>query len=386
MIAGREVRVGIVAENHYPHLGGMELVNHFLSRSLHALPNTAACVASCASGKPVACPYPLYRARSLSILTAHFRRTNIEQMVRRERVNVLHGSMLHGGGARAVEAAKRFGLPVVVAAHGSDVQVVPEARYGARLDPAVEQRIRDVLERADRIVAPSTLTRDALLELGADPWKVTVVPNGVAFDEIGAIPHEDARRRLGLRRDDFVVITVGRNRPVKRLALLFEAVALARREVASLRIVSVGPPEDLAALARRYGIEDACVRTGPIPRAPDACAPPFAELVHLYRAADLYASVSYVESFGAAALEALACGTPVLVGRAHGVRDVLRVEETGFVLDPETPEALAERLVAIAARRAELAACREEIRASVASLAWPHIAARLRELYAAHLS
>lgn len=375
-----EIRVGIVTENHYPSLGGMEFSNHLLSRALQRQPSTRVSVASTGPAflpPGFSYPYRHYRSRSLSVLTSYLRRRNIERMVVKERINVLHGPMLHGGGLRAVLAAERHRLPVVVSAQGADVQTVKEIGYGARLDPQAERRMRDIVSRADRIVALSRMNRDLLVELGADPAEVVLVPNGVAHAEIGAVPHEDRRPTLGLSPHRFVLLTVGRASPVKRIELLYRALALARAEAPQLCCVSVGPREKLAAAAKRAGIEDMVLLAGPVAARGE---PPAPELVHLYRAADLYVSVSHVESFGNAALEALACGTPVLVTGRHGVRDVL-TGESGFVAEEETPEALARLLVELATRRRELNDRRAAIRASVAHLTWDNAAARLREIY-----
>ncbi|MFI5403154.1 MAG: glycosyltransferase family 4 protein [Planctomycetota bacterium] len=373
-----DLRVGIVTENHYPSLGGMEFSNHLLSRALQRQPSTRVSVASTGPAflpPGFSYPYRHYRSRSLSVLTAYFRRRNVERMVVKERINVLHGPMLHGGGLRAVRAAERHRLPVVVSAQGADVQTVPEIGYGARLDPVAEERMRGVVSRADRIVALSRMNRDLLVELGADPAKVVLVPNGVAHAEIGAVPHEDRRATLGLSPDRFVLLTVGRASPVKRIDLLFRALAIARARAPRLRCVSVGPKEKLAAAAQRAGVEDLVLLPGPVVAGGE---PPAPELVHLYRAADLYVSVSHVESFGNAALEALACGTPVLVTRRHGVRDVL-TDESGFVAEEETPEALARLLIDLSQR--DLGQRRAAVRASVAHLTWDNAAARLREVF-----
>lgn len=376
----REVRVGIVTENHYPSLGGMEFSNHLLSRALQRQPSMRVSVASTGPAflpPGFSYPYRHYRSRSFSLLTPYLRRRNIERMVVKERINVLYGPMLHGGGARAVLAAERHGLPVVVSAQGADVQTVPEIGYGARLDPVAEARLKAVVARADRILALSRMNRDLLVGMGADPGKVVLVPNGVAHGEIGQVPHEDRRATLGLSPYRFVLLTVGRASPVKRIELLYGALAIARREAPQLCCVSVGPREKLAAAARRAGVEDLVLLAGPVAARGE---PPAPELVHLYRAADLYVSTSHVESFGNAALEALACGTPVLVTKRHGVRDVLREGETGFVAEEETPKDVARVLVELAARRRELNERRAAIRDSVAHLTWDHAAAQLREV------
>lgn len=377
-----EIRVGLVTENHYPSLGGMEIAGHHLAIALGRQPSTRAAVAATGPKelpRGFSYPYRHYRAPSFSVLTPYLRRWNLHRMMSRERVNVLHGLMLHGGGARAAAAAERHGIPLVVGARGADIQEVAEIGYGASLDAATRERIGQVVARADRIVALSRISRELLLGMGADPGKVVVIPNGVAFDAIDAVPPGNPRPGLGIAPGDFVLLTVSRASPVKRTELLYRALAIASRDVPSLRCISVGPRARLEEAARAAGAQGLVVLTGEIrPRPGEAPAP---ELVRLYRAADLFVSVSYVESFSNAALEALACGTPALVTPRHGEIDVMREGETGFVARDETPEGIARLLVELAGRRRELARMRPAIRASVAHLTWDHVAARLRDLY-----
>lgn len=109
--------------------------------------------------------------------------------------------------------------------------------------------------------------------------------------------------------------------------------------------------------------------------------PPFPELINLYRSSDLFVSVSYVESFNLSALDALACGLPVLVTKNQGIRDVILEGETGFVLNQEAPDALAETILALSGQKELLGVRREEITNSVAHLTYDNVAKRLREIY-----
>ena len=320
--------IGIILENHYPRLGGMEFSTHFLTQALNNLPDTSA-AAACATmpevPKDFPYPYTVYRPKSFSVLTPYLYQKNIEDMIKREKVNVLHGQMLHGGGASAVSIGQKYGLPVVVASRGSDVQFIPEIGYGARMDPDLDAKARFSVRQADRIIALSRMNRDMILDLGADPAKVVIIPNGCLYHEIQAVPFEDLRSKYNLKPDDFVLVTVGRNSPVKRMDLLYQALALLKKEAPDITCLSVGPEKNLGELAAQYGLGDQVVLTGPIPRQGplDGTFPPFPELINLYRAADLFVSVSYVECFTTAGLDALACGRPILVSRNQGIRDVI---------------------------------------------------------------
>jgi len=380
------ISVGIVTRNHFPRLGGMEFATHFLASALNNLPHTSVAV-TCATmpevPKDFPYSYPVYRARSFSIFTPYLYLKNIESVAKRKKINVLHGQVLHGGGASAVTMSRKLGLPVVITSHGSDVQHIPEIGYGARLDPELNAKARFSIRQTDRIVALSRMNRDMILDLGADPDKVIVIPNGCLYNEIQAVPFEDLRLKYNLKPDDFVLITVGRNSPIKRMDLLFQAFSLLKNESPRIKYFSVGPEKNLGELAAQYGLSEQVVLTGPIPRQGplDGPFPPFPELINLYRASDLFISVSYMESFNLSALDALACGLPILVSLNQGIRDVIIEGETGFVFRDERPEALAETILSLSRKRQALRSRREEIRRSVAHLTWDNIAEQMREVY-----
>lgn len=382
-----EISVGIVTHHHFPRLGGMEIYNHMLAAALSSQAGVGVAVA-CGTMPEIprtfGYRYPVYRARSLSYLTPYLARRNVDEMIRRERVDILHGATLHGAGVNAVRSGERHRLPTVVQSHGSDVQVVDEIGYGAGRNAEDRSRIRFVLENANAVLAVSTLNRDMILEAGGPPERTHVAPPACAFEAIGAVPFKDLRTALGIDAEDFVIVTVGRNRPIKRLGLLFESLSILKRNGRRIRCLCVGPEEDLSRAAAEHDVGDRIHLVGRVP-APatlhQGISPPFPLLINLYRAADLYVSVSYFESFGLAAMDAIACGTPILVTPRHGVIDVVREGENGYVLQEETADALADRLEALAAMKETLNARRDAVRASVSSHTWTAAAASLASLY-----
>ena len=386
MTQPQAVRVGFITQNHFPRLGGMEFATHFLADALSKLPDTKVAVA-CSTMREVPkdfpYPYPTYRPKSFSFFTPYLSKKNIVRMIRREGINILHGQNLHGGGRMAVNIAKTLKLPVVIASHGSDVQHIPEINRGARLNPKFKAQIEHSCQHADRIVVLSKMNRDLAREVGAPDDKIAIVPNGTLYEEIGAISYEDVRSKFGIRPEDFVIITVGRNSPIKRMDLLYSALALINKENPQIKCISVGPKNNLIRLVEEYGVENSVVLTGPIPAESTGflSAPPYQDLINLYRGADLFVSVSFVESFNMSALDALACGVPVLISRNQGIRDVIKERETGFILENETPEDLAELLLRISQRKDELMRLKPVIRKSISHLSWINVAKRLRKIY-----
>jgi D-inositol-3-phosphate glycosyltransferase len=226
-----------------------------------------------------------------------------------------------------------------------------------------------VVAAADRLVANTDDEARDLIDLyDADPHRVAVVPPGVdlgTFGPGGPGAKRTARRHLGVPQDADVLLFVGRIQPLKAPDVLLRAVERmladdpARRDRLVVSVVG-GPsgtglerPEELQKLAGELGISDV------VTFHPPASRPVLADW---YRAADLVAVPSFSESFGLVAVEAQACGTPVVAADVGGLRTVVRDGDTGLLLPGHDPGlwsgALAGLLDAPAARdRMSAAAC-----------------------------
>ena len=138
-------------------------------------------------------------------------------------IHLLHGQMLHGGGYSALKLGNFFNLPVIAQSHGSDVQLVQEIGYGAQLNELNKIKISKVINQVDSLVAVSSINAENLIELGASIDKISVIHNGLHIDKINKIPFKNQRSKLKTTNEDFLMISVGRNKPVKRMKLLFKA-------------------------------------------------------------------------------------------------------------------------------------------------------------------
>jgi D-inositol-3-phosphate glycosyltransferase len=255
-------------------------------------------------------------------------------------------------GRAAQAAADRWGVPMVASFHtlgevkNLAVAGTEEAEWPARL--LSERR---TIWAADRILAPTPAESSHLADLyGADPERIRVVPPGVDTGTFQPRPTEEARRRLGLggRR---VVLFLGRLQPLKGPDVAIRAVAAAvRREPEATEDVVLavvgGPsgsrgPEFVAELrrsARAAGIGDRVAFIEPRPHA---------ELPWIYSAAEVLLMPSRSESFGLAALEAQACGVPVVAADVGGLRYVVGHGASGFLVPGHDPDGYTERVLEI---------------------------------------
>lgn len=378
------LNVGFIVEGHFPQIGGLEYSTHFLVENLNNIQGVSSAVA-CGSLSNIPqdfkYSYPCYRSKSFSVLTPWLSKKNREKMILNESIQILHGQMLHGGGYNAMGLSRKFNLPFVVQSHGADVQVVPEINYGALIDPTQFEKIKMVIKEADKLVAVSSINKQNMIDLGANPDKIDIVHNGVDVDKINKIPYCDLRAQFGLKATDFVIITVGRNKPIKRMDLLFKALRKLK-DFKSIKCICVGPKQNLQKLAQEHGVNDQVIFAGSIPKNINYnTQPPFENLINAYRSSNLYISTSYLESFGNAAAEALACGIPIIIGGKHGIRDIICEGKTGWVMSNDTSDNLAELIVSLYEKRLALIEGSEIFKSSVAHLTWENIAHKMNEVY-----
>jgi len=185
----------------------------------------------------------------------------------------------------------------------------------------------------DAVIVPSRATRDLLLEANVPARKICIIPSGVPVPT--RLPSRaDARARLGLLADAFVVSSLARLTPHKSIDCLIEAAARIPDPAGQLRVVVGGDGPERAAL------EDlAAARLGPravfLGQLPDEAVP------DVYAASDLFCLPSQLEGFGLVYVEAAYRGVPSIGTNVGGVPDVVLDGETGLLVPPGNPNALA---------------------------------------------
>ena len=377
------MRIGFVSGNFYPRTGGLEMVTHFQALGLKKVGHDVAVACSSMPEIPKGFKYPYncYRSSHFSFFTPLLQKLNREKMINNERVDLLHGAMVNGGGWEALPHALKHNIPLVAQSHGADVQCVPEIQYGASLIPEHIKRIHEVFKYARTLIAVSQINLNDMVNLGADEGKISIVHNGIPWEDIQSIKQTLCRADYQLNDEDFVLVIVGRNRPVKRMELLCQAIHLLK-DKPHLRCLCVGPEQELSALVKQYDISNLMVLCGRIPKTMElGMTPPYQELINVLRLSDLYVSTSYVEACGLAALEAYSCGLPVLCGKRHGVSEMLMKEPIELKMDKETPEELADMIECAMQKRNCLAELKQSRISDARRWSWDNQIPKLLSVY-----
>jgi len=314
-------------------------------------------------------------------ITAHLDEfeANMRAFIARQGVSydVLHSHYWMSGvvGARL---ARDWRLP-----HAAMFHTLGEVKNRARAsehEPATRiEAERMIATSADRIVVASQHEKHLLTSLyGARPERIAVVPCGVDLDLFAPMDKEFARKRLGLRDGQRIILFVGRIEPLKGIDILISAAAQLHDDE-NFNVLIVGGDaraeaniDELRRQAAALGIDHHVSFVGPVPHE---------KLPLYYNAADVCVVPSYYESFGLVAVESMACGTPVVASRVGGLTSTVSDGETGYLIPWRCPEPFAERL--------ELLLDNDELRASFGRAAreaverfrWGNVADAVAALY-----
>jgi D-inositol-3-phosphate glycosyltransferase len=292
-------------------------------------------------------------------------------------------------GVVARELRHRWGVPIAHMAHTlgkmkNAVAQRPEERETARRI-VVET---EIVHSADALVAATPVEREQLVQLyAAAPARIRVISPGVDIERFHPIPTAHAKEHIGICPNRRTILFVGRIEPLKGIDNLLRAMARIAEKRPDLRdglcVSIVGGDLDasrvddemmrLQELREELGIDDIVTFLGA--RDQDM-------LQYYYSAAEMVVMPSDYESFGMVALEAMACGTPVIASDVGGLAFLVKHGRTGYRVPARDPAALAAKITSLLTdeglrrRIGQRAACWAE------SYAWPRIADQIEALYA----
>jgi D-inositol-3-phosphate glycosyltransferase len=255
-------------------------------------------------------------------------------------------------GVVAQELRKRSGSPNLHMFHTLGKMKDAVARRTEEREVPLRIAIEEeIVHSADGLVAATPVERDQLIELyGADPAHIYVISPGVDTELFHPIVPKIAKTHIGVCPDRSIILFVGRIEPLKGIDSLLLAMSQVVKERPELReavcvpIIGGDPDGDhendemkrLQTMREELGIGDIVLFLGS--RDQDT-------LPYYYSAAEMVVMPSDYESFGMVALEAMACGTPVVASDVGGLAHLVQHESTGYRVPARDPSALAKRIM-----------------------------------------
>ena len=268
-------------------------------------------------------------------------------------------------------------IPHVITFHTLS-RIKMQSRPGER-EPMQRQEVEEqLIASADRIIAFSPHERDAMSRLyGADVGRIQLAPCGVDLGTFRPLDREESRKRLGLNGDK-VLLYVGRIESLKGVELLVRTTAhLDTCEPVRVLVVGDDNGQDrevdrLRELAETLDVGETIDFVGRV--AQD-------ELPVYYSAADVCVVPSFYESFGLAALESMACGTPVVASRVGGLSTVVQHGSTGYLKSWRCPEAFANSLEMLISSKSLQHSMGLAARRRAEAMSWDKVAEQIVGVY-----
>ncbi len=251
----------------------------------------------------------------------------------------------------------------------------------------------EIMRAADYLIAATPAERTQLMWLyGADMHKIRIIPPGVDLEHFYPMPKAEARQAIGVPEKDRMILFVGRIEPLKGIDTLLRAIAILKDQIDDKRcstylsIIGGDPNDDnggnaemqrLQALCQALSLDDLVTFLGSKSQE---------TLQYYYAAADAVIMPSHYESFGLVALEAMACGTPVIASEVGGLAYLIQDGVTGFHVPDRDPEELAGRICSLLNNPALRQKMSVNAVKNAQQYSWSRVGAAIRELYSQALA
>lgn len=236
--------------------------------------------------------------------------------------DVIHADFAYPTGFAAVLVSKILKKPVVVMAHGSDINIL--TKRGVILRKMISWTVRN----SNYVIAVSTKLRDKMIKLGAYPERISVIPCGVDFSKFKPEDKKKCRKKLSLPLNGNILLFVGNLYPVKGLTYLLDSLSEVLKKNNDFTLFLVGEgflKNKLIKKAERLGIKEHVHFAG---------RQPPSEIPLWMNACDVFILPSKSEGTPLVVLEAIACGKPIIATGVGGIPEFVS-EKNGILVEPK---------------------------------------------------
>ncbi|MCP8315805.1 MAG: glycosyltransferase [archaeon] len=279
-------------------------------------------------------PYPDYKIAFFPFLS--------EREVEKLGIQLVHSHGLATTGWAAVRAARSLRLPIITTFHTLIPEAIHYVAKGDRMGKFVKRiawsYVKFYLKRSDAIIVPSNVIKDILIEHGIEK-DIYLIPSSVDVKRFNPDTNgEPIRELLGIK-DGHLVLYIGRLAKEKNLEVLIKAVPKVLKELPHCKFIvaGIGPAADYYKnMVLKSNLKESIIFQGYIE---DGI------LERYYAASDVFVFPSKFETQGLTALEAMACGKPVVGADFLAIKEIVKNGYNGYLFNPDDPDDCAEKII-----------------------------------------
>lgn len=276
----------------------------------------------------------------------------IKKILKEEKINVLHAVIPTPLTVVSLRAAKALGIKAIAHSHTQPENLfmhLPKIIRLEKINSLFYKYLFWIYKQADTVIYPTEFARQIFASRKERiVLKTAVVSNGVNTDEYKKTDTKIFFEKFKLKNGTKNILFVGRLHPEKSVATLIKAVPLIIKKISESRVFIVGfghMENELKKLAADLGVAEKIIFFGKLSDE---------DKIMALNAGDIFVMPSLAELEGMAVLEAMACGMPIIIANSKGSASVYFVGQNGFLFEPENPEDLAAKAVAILSDKEKL--------------------------------
>lgn len=354
------MKIGYLISNYLPRIGGAEAFIHNMATELTRRGH-AAIVATPSRGSEIDHLFK-YKVERLNPLLTRLLFINFDlgklytekilcDLQKKHKPDIWQATIGYPLGAAAVDFFNRSRIPCVLRCVGEDIQIYPELKYGYRLKKKSDAVMRNQYKKFTHVIAASEAMKSDFISLGVPDSKIKIIPNGVdcmRFEkETG---REDTRKALGIKDEQKLLLTVGRNHPKKGFDQIIPIARILSEKGADFKWLLIGKRcDEIIREAEKEGLSGYFISAEVKAEiAPDGGIEiPSRKLVRYYKAADIFIFPTYIELFAKVLIEAMAAGLAIVTTSAPGADEMIEHGVNGLKSAPKDAEGMAALVLSV---------------------------------------
>lgn len=250
-------------------------------------------------------------------------------LIKKNNPNIVHSQTIQMG-VPCFLAKKIFGIPYIVYCHGSDVYL-----------PWKFKKIisKLILENAKAVVVLTEHMKKEVESFKFNIKNIFIIPNGINLEKFKSLSKNNIRKELKISDSEKIVLFVGSLKKVKGIKYLIKAFDIVKAKKQNIKLFLIGDGEqkyELEELSEKLGIKKDIIFLGKLENR---------EIPKYMKACDLFVLPSLSEGLPIVILEAMASGLPIIASNIRGIREIVKDQENGFLIEPKDSQKIAEKIL-----------------------------------------